>query len=459
MNSMNKSMISLEGSAVSSLELVLKYLHMTGEIVWYYENPKLKNIIFHRPDTLVEMLRAIFRHDFDKHVVYNETYGKLASLTSKKFEMMKEDFLTKGLMMLEMLHYCLLHFQLSVEARDMFIDLMLKFDLCYEVPKFAGAPSTFASSRVLKFPWFLSTEEPKSLGAEWPEKIPADIIEISFKLQFPTSTPPNFFEKTSARLQNHILQREDWKNGVLGYRNRTKILVCRESVDSGTDVNVAVRGSDLQEIWYLITSCHTDMMVLLQEWPFVHYEQYLVCTHCRFTGVEEPYLYPAEILQHVCPRKVYRLQCCPDYKDATIPACLVYPLDPDFQDDIGEHIKTVKEFLQSLEDTVDSGRAAPLTDFGLSYVAARLGVEWTLVTLSLGLTQPEIEQIQLDNPYQVVKQITMALIRWRDRQRISQSEDRLLRELFEALLEQGRRDLVEDIQMKYGIDEGLFILV
>ena len=218
MDLMKKSMISLEGSAVSSLELALRYLHATGEIVWYYENPKLRNIVFHRPDTLVEMLRAIFRHDFDRHVVFNETYGKLANLSERKFDMMKDDFLTKGLMTLEMLHFCLLHFQLSVEARDTFIDLMLKFDLCYEVPKYVGAPATFAATRILKFPWFLGSELPQDFNKKWPPQTPSDTIELCFQLQFPGKTPPNFFEKTSARLQNHVLQREDWRNGVLGCR-------------------------------------------------------------------------------------------------------------------------------------------------------------------------------------------------------------------------------------------------
>ena len=78
---------------------------------------------------------------------------------------------------------------------------------------------------------------------------------------------------------------------------------------------------------YIIVHCHRDILSLLQEWPFVHFEQYLYCTHCMLRREEEPYMYPAEILQHCCPQRVYRLQCCPKEPEAYIPACLVYPLD------------------------------------------------------------------------------------------------------------------------------------
>lgn len=148
-----------------------------------------------------------------------------------------------------------------------------------------------------------------------------------------------------------------------------------------------------------------------------------------------------------CPKGIYRINCQKEKNDM-VPACFVYPLDSEFQDDIGEHIKVVNEFLQGLMDTIDG--AGLLTDMGLSYVASKLGAEWSLVALNLGLSQPEIEQIQLDNPYQTVKQTTTSLVRWRDRQN-NGSEDDILNILLKTLKDCDRGDLVKELQEKYGI--------
>ncbi|KAJ8320117.1 hypothetical protein KUTeg_001704 [Tegillarca granosa] len=449
MEEMKQSMISQQGSAESSLEVILKYLHSTGEIVWYYENPKLKGIVFHRPDTLVEMLRAVFRHDFEKVVTYDDRLGRISNINQNKFNMMKSDFLSQGLMTLELLHYCLLHFQLSIEAKDMFVDLMLKFDLCYEVPKMAGAPATLASSRVLRFPWFLSMDVPENVGLSWPERAPSDVVEMKIQFHFPKKLPPNVFEKLSARLQSHVLKREDWKDGTLAQRNKTKILVTRSKISGGNniDVTMSVRGSDLQELWFLLKNARIDLLGLLQEWPFAQFEQNLYCSHCILRGDDDPFIYPAEVLDMTCPKGIYRINCQKEKNDM-VPACFVYPLDSEFQDDIGEHIKVVNEFLQGLMDTIDG--AGLLTDMGLSYVASKLGAEWSLVALNLGLSQPEIEQIQLDNPYQTVKQTTTSLVRWRDRQN-NGSEDDILNILLKTLKDCDRGDLVKELQEKYGI--------
>lgn len=454
MSNLNQSMISLQGSAEKSLDVVLRYLHATGEIIWYHENPKLRGLIFHRPETLVEMLRTIFHHDFRKHVVFDESHSRLAGLNKNKFDLMKEDFLTKGLMTLELLHYCLLHFKLSADARDMFIDLMLKFDLCYEVPKIPGLPSTYGASRVLRFPWFLETEKPASVTSTWPEKTPSDLLEIRYQLEFVKKLPPNFFEKLNARLQSHILNREDWKNGTLAFRNRSKLLVEKKLQNGMVEVNVAVRGSDVQELWFLILKINDDMLSLLLEWPFIRFERYLFCSHCLLRGDNEPMKYPGEVLEMRCQKGMYEVYPCNKQKDVMVPSCLVVPLDPEFVDDadLAGHIRTITEFLRTLYDTVDGPSNLPLlSEMGLMYVASKLGFEWTQVALALGITQPEIEQIQLDNPHQTTKQIIVVLIRWRDRQRNHPQQD-TIKQLIGALEVPERQDIIDDLKEKYGID-------
>ena len=90
-----------------------------------------------------------------------------------------------------------------------------------------------------------------------------------------------------------------------------------------------------------------------------------------------------------------------------------------------------------------------LSDVGLMNVAKQLGAEWTLVVGHLGLKQAEIDQIKLDNPYNTINQITIALQRWRDRQ--EGQTDTILKQLFSALRSCDRTDLLEEIQEKYNI--------
>nr|XP_022316071.1 uncharacterized protein LOC111119843 isoform X2 [Crassostrea virginica] len=92
-----------------------------------------------------------------------------------------------------------------------------------------------------------------------------------------------------------------------------------------------------------------------------------------------------------------------------------------------------------------------LSDVGLMNVAKQLGAEWTQVVGHLGLKQAEIDQIKLDNPYNTINQITIALQRWRDRQ--EGQADTILQQLFSALRSCDRTDMLEDIQEKYNITE------
>ena len=248
MASVNQSLMGMAGSADRSLSMVLKYMHSTGEIVWYHDNPRLDKIVFHRPETLIEMLRAVFRHDFEKVVNFDPTLGRKVGLSSSRFEIVKEDFVRRGFMAYELLHFSLLHFQLSPDALDTFISLMLKFDLCYEVEKDSD-PSRVGSVRMLQFPWFFQEESPSKLHTLWPKKLPSNTYELRFEVEFPRKDPPYFFEKLSVRLQQYVSERHNWKNGVLARLNHSRLLVSREreDIEEITTITASARGTtDLQ---------------------------------------------------------------------------------------------------------------------------------------------------------------------------------------------------------------------
>lgn len=248
MASVKQSLMSMGGSANRSLSMVLKYLHSTGEIVWYHDNVRLNTIVFHRPETLIEMLRAVFRHDFEKVVNFDPELGQRAGLIASRFEILKEDFVRRGMMTYELLHFTLLHFHLSSDALDTFVSLMLKFDLCYEVTQNSD-PSLVGAAHILQFPWFFPEDSPSTLTTSWPEELPWNTYELRFEVEFPRKGPPYFFEKLSVRLQPYVSERDNWKHGVLARLNHSRLLVSRQrrDLEDDTIITAAARGTtDLQ---------------------------------------------------------------------------------------------------------------------------------------------------------------------------------------------------------------------
>jgi Leucine-rich repeat (LRR) protein len=259
MESFHESLMGMAGSADRSLQMVLKYLHATGEIVWFHENERLNNIVFHRPETLIEMLRAVFRHDFEEVVNYDAELGQIVGLSVHRFELLKADFIRKGTMTYELLHFSLLHFQLSPDTLDTFISLMLKFDLCYETEGDRD-PTLASSKRILQFPWFFPREQPDGVRTAWTEDIPPNTFEVRFEAHFPRKGPPYFFEKLSVRLQQYVTNRINWKHGVLAQLNHSTLLVVKERHEVPEDytvVRAAARGAtDLQVTLTLKVDSH-----------------------------------------------------------------------------------------------------------------------------------------------------------------------------------------------------------
>jgi len=85
------------------------------------------------------------------------------------------------------------------------------------------------------------------------------------------------------------------------------------------------------------------------------------------------------------------------------------------------------------------------------WVASKLGFDWTQVALALDIKQSEIKQIKLDNPGRTKDQITAALFKWRNRQYNRPQQDNI-KQLIEALEVPERRDIIDDLRKRCGID-------
>ncbi|XP_012945729.1 malignant fibrous histiocytoma-amplified sequence 1 homolog [Aplysia californica] len=463
MTSSHQSMMGMRGSPQLSLEMVLKYLHSTGEILWYHDNDDLRGTVFHRPEALIDMLRAVFRHDFDQVVVYSEDTGSSVSLRQAQFDKMKKDFLKKGLLTKELLRYLLIHFDLSSDAPSALLSLilsvMLKFGLCFELTN-STASALIGSSSVVQFPWFFPEELPESMESKWPASLPPNTFEICIELVFSRQAPPNFFEKLSVKLQNLLsdTERINWRDGVLAVRNLSSLLVTREKKNGGTVVTVAARSaSDLQDLWGMVLSVRRAAMSLFKDWPLVKCDISLVCLHCVLRGVDEPYRFPGHVLEHTIPKGLYSMKCCEKMPDEVVPTAFVFPLDESsYQENHQEYMRAATEFmLKSLMvDTVDGPRGASvsvLSDGGLAFIAANLGFNWSAVILRLGIPQARIEQLIMTYQYDVYQQILHALLEWRGADSNDNNSQDKIDLLFGVLREDdiGRTDLVDQLSEDY----------
>ena len=334
MKSSQQSMMGMRGSPQASLEMVLKYLHSTGEILWYHDNDDLRSTVFHRPEALIDMLRAIFRHDFEEVAVFNEEISHYSSLTKSQFDKMKKDFIKRGLLTRELLGYLLRLFQLSDEAPKSLVNLifqvMLKFGLCFELNN-PAASALVGSSNIVQFPWFFSEKKPKELESKWPDSLPNNMFEISIEIAFSNQAPPNFFEKLSVKIQNFLTDTErlNWRDGVFATFNQSSLFVRRERRNSNTLVTISARSAtNLQELWSLVLNVRRAALLLLKDWPLAKYEMYLVCLHCILNQIDDAIRYPGHVLEQCIPRGTpCYMKCCEKLPDDEVPTAFVFPLD------------------------------------------------------------------------------------------------------------------------------------
>ncbi|CAG5135852.1 unnamed protein product, partial [Candidula unifasciata] len=109
-----------------------------------------------------------------------------------------------------------------------------------------------------------------------------------------------------------------------------------------------------------------------------------------------------------------------------------------------------QEAMYSLDGPA-TGAIAALSDRGLSFLASRLGGNWTAVVLQLGVPQVLIEQLKNSHQHDVHQQIMSALRRWREKDRDTKSPFDKLKFLFDVLTSEsiGLTELVEQFKQHF----------
>ena len=313
-------------SSETRLHSLLRFFHAIGTILWYENTPELSNFVFHNPEYLTNLVKAIFSERLEtESLSYEINIAFKVKFTAAKFQQVAEDLLQQGIMSRDLLECLWKHKELDAEVFNAMIHLFVHLDFCYPL-------STDQEGQVtsLRFPWFLTEAAPEDANVQrilfGPPAVECHRLTVEY--EFRTICPPPLYEKLAVRTHRHIddtNSRVDWKDGMYATVNQSCVVLHRMNRPLEIVISVTVEGSDVVDLWEVLTKLHEEMKSVMREWPGMKMETWLVCPHCLQYGVREPCKYPGKQLEKECPEKCPYMTCKSD-KSAKVPSCLVYPV-------------------------------------------------------------------------------------------------------------------------------------
>ncbi|KAK3776900.1 hypothetical protein RRG08_024671 [Elysia crispata] len=221
------------------MKAIAQYLHETGQIMWFSTIESLKGLVFIRPSWLFDVFRSIFRHDFEDATFTPDDNLRAAGLSSSKFERLKQEALSEGIIDRDLLR-CLLSplipADLVTPATEVMRLLTEAFELGYSVTKrqrdsvFSLAPDVNSEGKAklgkILVPWLRRNDEPEDFREMWDKKDGNRKLAVYFR--FPHYFPPGLFEIISVRAYkpSHSLRfKHQWGGGFHALHATEKVHV------------------------------------------------------------------------------------------------------------------------------------------------------------------------------------------------------------------------------------------
>ena len=205
----------------------LQHLHNTGEILWCKDIPSLSKIIFHKPRILTELLAAVFRHDIEDFLIYenNKVFLSKGMFSPEDFNKAKELFFSNGQISRPLMNCLWFYQKLDYDQFGDLIDLVPQLEICYSIPEPVIPNGHLYSYPIIVLPWYNRGEGNVDFTTKWNEALSQveNPRTISITYKFPLGVPEGLFEKLLAALQIHVTTRVDWKDSVFA-TSKTEIL-------------------------------------------------------------------------------------------------------------------------------------------------------------------------------------------------------------------------------------------
>ncbi|XP_078580932.1 malignant fibrous histiocytoma-amplified sequence 1 homolog [Branchiostoma floridae x Branchiostoma japonicum] len=324
---------------------VLQYLHRTGRLLYYGNNPNLSGYVFHDPTRLVEIFKEIFNHDMEGEVLNEDSLtGRLYNMTLYELEQSRVDLRERGLMTRSLLQ-ALLRGSVDQSEVDVALDLMKHFGVCYAVQsldeattphKVVDNPATDSkeqgeysrtNSDTYRFPWYISSQEPASIQAIRDEGNTTGTETLQILYQITGFYPPSLFERFCVDIHPHMQYRQDWKGGVVGFSKDMPVLIKSRKRSKSVDVTISTRGrpdGDIMKMRGAVFPLADTLHDVMNEWPGLLYSVHTTCPHCLQQGVERPHLFPGEWQYRQSPPGVSSVRCPLTFGRQTVKAILLY---------------------------------------------------------------------------------------------------------------------------------------
>ncbi|XP_035693581.1 malignant fibrous histiocytoma-amplified sequence 1 homolog [Branchiostoma floridae] len=421
---LNKNVPNLQPK--SRIKTVAQYLHDTGKILWYSEIESLRNHVFLKPASLVDIFRKVIRHDLETFLDYGaDTCYREAEISSAEFRTMKNDLVRKGILHTKLLRCLWSDVERGCRSGtfdDIFhvlIELMRQFDLCYDLDEKEQVVDPYGAQERLPLPWRVKrVSDSKTrtrhhisdrLLLPWHIKDNLEYMTkkvwssgntpiISLQYQFPSFIPPGLFARLTVRAHRpehklHFVAH--WSTGTLCKHTRSRILVLLRFEDAeGLVVSLSARPENLPHgmtgaifLWMTLKEISAEMEDLLKQWPGVRYDRVTVCPVCHRPSFPGNWLHPSsrwpeedEVICSLC--------------DNRVPVEFLVPSPPG------------RRFADYSYE--------PLSDQQLLRVAGKLDKDWESVAILMDFTRAAVDEFKYNNPYNARQQKFAMLTAWRD---------------------------------------------
>ncbi|XP_050413648.2 malignant fibrous histiocytoma-amplified sequence 1 homolog isoform X1 [Patella vulgata] len=293
-----------------------EYLHETGKVIWFSKVQGLKDYVILRPAWLFDVLKLVYRHDAEDTLTYtHDDNFKTVGISQVKFDRMKRDYVTEGILDREFFKGMLLpqlsttNINLGSQIEKVMNLLLEAFQIGYQVIKRPKDTfTTFSldqdkleedrekekSKKYVQYliPWIRKTSEPSDMIEKW-ESI-SNRRRVVIRYVFPRYLPLGIFELMCTRAhgeQFNLKFLAHWYGGVHAvHRQQTIRLVmrCLQEEDGSTIIKFDLRDDTEGEdevpaatMWTLLLPLLTEFDALLKNFTGIWVEKFVECPQCH----------------------------------------------------------------------------------------------------------------------------------------------------------------------------------
>ena len=210
-----------------NLESALQYLHDIGEVMWFQNIPGLSKILFHKPRLLVDLITSLYHHNFNEFFNYddNKIFMSLGKFNKDTFNEAVEIFVKYGQISRPLLSCLWFNHRLTDAKFTELLELMPYLDICYTIPQPDVPIGNNITTPLMVVPWYNKEVAENDVVEDFEKSPPESIKAVTVEYEFPFSLPKGVFERISARLQDYVLTRIDWKNAVYATLEDANVLL------------------------------------------------------------------------------------------------------------------------------------------------------------------------------------------------------------------------------------------